>query len=140
MSRLKSGNLAWTLVGDYLVFVHTAVAPTDDEWKELLTKLRVARDKRRVRVLVYTQGGAPNARQRALLNQAVEHVQPPIAVVTHSNTARAAGTAIGWFNPRIKVFDPSEQERAFDHLDANSAERKLLSLALRELRAEIGAS
>jgi hypothetical protein len=58
-------------------------------------------------------------------------------VLTPSALARAAGTAISWFNPSIKMFDPEALERALDHLDATRAQRDLLARTLGELRREL---
>jgi hypothetical protein len=138
MTRTHSGNVAWRAVDDYLVFVHAEHPPEDEEWTEMLALFRKAFDIRRLKVLVYTAGGAPNARQRAQLNQVLEHIRPPVAVVTTSMVARAAGTAIAWFTPTLRVFSPDDSERAFDHIDATELERKLLRRALAELKEEVG--
>src|SRR2546430_6777218 len=104
-------------IGDYVVFVHSHESPDDGEWSRLLEVFRQLPDLRRIRVLVFTYGGAPNARQRALLNDVLKDARPPVAVITPSALARAAGTAIGWFNPRIPTFAPQEVHRAPQYLD-----------------------
>jgi hypothetical protein len=121
-----------------MVFVHSEQSPSNDEWSSLMDVFRNATNLKRVRVLVFTYGGAPNARQRAELNEVLRDVRPPVAVVTPSTLARAVCTAIGWFNPGIRPFAPEELERAFDYIDANEADRKVLSRLLRELRLELG--
>jgi hypothetical protein len=119
------------------VFVHSHESPDDDEWNRLLDVFRQLPDLKRIRVLVFTYGGAPNARQRALLNEVLQNARPPVAVITPSAFARAAGTAISWFIPSIRTFAPEEVDRALDHLDASEADRRRLSEALVELRREV---
>src|SRR5262249_16792238 len=124
--------------GDFMVFVHSEQSPSNAEWSSLMDAFRSATNLSRIRVLVFTYGGAPNARQRAELNEVLRDVRPPVAVITPSTVARAACTAIGWFNPRLRPFAPEELERAFDYLDANQDDRKVLSRMLREMRLELG--
>lgn len=137
---MGAANLAFKKVDDYWVVAHTTEAPTDIEWHELLATLRRVKEARRARVFIYTDGGAPNARQRALLNQALDGARPPIAVVTASAVARAASTAISWFTPTIRIFAPHESERALDHLDASALDRARIKETLAELKAKIGSS
>jgi hypothetical protein len=121
-----------------MVFVHSEESPSNREWSTLMDAFRNATNLRRIRVLVFTYGGAPNARQRAELNDVLGGVRPPVAVVTPSTLARAVCTAIGWFQPRLRAFAPEELEAALDYLDANEADRKVLTRMLRELRLELG--
>ena len=89
-----------------------------------------------LRVLVHSEGGAPNARQRAVLNEVLAGIKPRVAVLTPSATARAVGVALSWFNPDFRVFASDELGGAFDHLDANQGERRILTQALTELRMQ----
>jgi hypothetical protein len=124
-------------VGDYIVFVHSEESPSDGEWTLILGGFREQPDLRRVRVLVFTYCGAPNARQRAELNEILEKVRPPVAIVTPSALARAAGTAIGWFNPHIRLFSPEQMDEALTYLDAGEVDRRRLLSALEELKREV---
>jgi hypothetical protein len=137
MPEARRRTATWRALGNFLVFVHGTEAPSETEWDELLALFRAVPDITRVRVLVFTLGGAPDARQRARLNQILAETKPPIAVLTPSALARAAGTAISWFNPRLRVFDPDDIERALDHLDAVRADRQALVRAVAELRREM---
>jgi hypothetical protein len=124
--------------GDYMVFVHSEQSPSNTEWSSLMDAFRSATNLRRIRVLVFTYGGAPNARQRAELNDVLGDVRPLVAVVTPSTLARAVCTAIGWFQPRLRSYAPEELESAFNYLDANQDDRKVLSRMLRGMRLELG--
>ena len=58
-----------------------------------------------------TDGGAPNARQRLLLNAILKDPSPPVAIVSSSLVARAVVTAMGWFNPRVRAFAEGDLQR-----------------------------
>ena len=137
MPDTRSKNMTRKVVGHILVFVHGSEAPSDAEWDEALVLFRAVPDVARIRVLVFSNGGAPDARQRARLHTALGKTKATIAVVTPSALARAAGTAIAWFVPGLRVFEPDDIERAFDHLDAAHAERPVLTRVLAELRREM---
>ena len=127
-------------VGDVLVFVHTNDAPSDPEWEKALELLRNRASSSGLRTLVYTAGGAPNAAQRARLNAVIGATKPPIAVLTSSPIARAAGTAISWFNPMFKVFGPDDVDNALDHLALRGIERTHAREALLEMKRDLLAS
>ena len=139
MAGAPKKSVVWRVVGDVFVCVHTAEAPTDAEWEQVLTGLRAPMQSNGG-ILVFTEGGAPNARQRARLNELLAGRKVPVSVITPSAVARAVATAITWFNPTLHVFAPDDMDGALDHLSAKSAERPLLRHALIELRAEIGRS
>jgi hypothetical protein len=130
--------MAKAITGRLIVCVHSADAPSDAEWDVILGMFGAAADLRMVRVLVFTLGGAPNARQRSKLNSLVGSERPRIAVLTPSAIARAAGTAISWFIPTLKMFDTDELDSALGHLDATRLDRDALTRTLSELRRELG--
>jgi hypothetical protein len=122
-------------IGGLLVFAHSREAPSDTEWEELLALFRFAAEQGgRVRALVYTDGGAPNARQRARLNALLAGIKPRVALLTASAAARAIGVAVSWFNPEVRIFAGDEIGPALDHLSVNHGERRILTQALSELR------
>src|SRR5688572_20883798 len=86
-------SVVWRVVGNVFVCVHTADAPTDAEWEQVLTGLRAPMQSNGG-ILVFTEGGAPNARQRARLNEALAGRKLPVSVITPSSIARAVATAI----------------------------------------------
>ena len=137
MPDTRSKTMTSKVVGHILVFVHASESPSDPEWDEALVLLRAVPDVARIRVLVFSSGGAPDARQRARLRTALGKTKATIAVLTPSALARAAATAIAWFIPGLRVFDPDDIERAFDHLDAARAERPALTRTLAELRRDM---
>lgn len=90
-----------------------------------------------LKVLVFTYGGAPNARQRATLNDVLRAGAPPIAIMTPSALARAVGTAMTWFNPRMALFGPDQLSEAMTHLGSPEHDTPRLKLVLAELEREL---
>jgi hypothetical protein len=83
-----------------------------------------------MRILVYTAGGSPNTAQRARRNALLGDRNIPQAVVTASALARAAGTAISWFQPTFRLFAPDQLEKALDHLAVPGGARLRLRRAI----------
>lgn len=116
--------------------VQNAHAPTDDEWAQYMALVRQTKIEH-LRIIAFTDGGAPNVRQRGELIDHLAGKTPPIAVVSTNPLVKGVATAISWFNPRIKVFAPSDVSKAFAHLSVNAAsgnalveEAKMLALSL----------
>jgi hypothetical protein len=136
---MQSGrrDALWRRVESTIVCAHTERGPSDDEWSGFLTCLAEIRDPSAARVLVHTDGGAPNAHQRALLKAQCGSVSPPIAVLTPSSGARAIATAISWFIPTIRVFRPEDINGALRHLGVSASRVALLRRTLAELRTDL---
>jgi hypothetical protein len=130
--------MLWKIVGPYIVCVHGAENPTDDEWYALMSAqyqhaLRHNDTQDKARVLVFTAGGVPNAPQRAALNKVAQTFRTKSALLTSSAIARAIGTALRWFDAQLGIFGPDEVEPALNHIEATGEYRLLLRSALREL-------
>jgi hypothetical protein len=136
LNSLRTSSIASEVVGDHVVVVHAVDAPTDEEWRQNVA-LQTSLPPDRARVLVWTDGGAPNAKQRALLNAALKGGQPLTAVLTPSKAGQAVGVAISWFNPRLRIFAPTEIELALDHLNILGSDRWVLKDTLARLRQEL---
>lgn len=126
--------------GRFIVFVHGSDNPNDEEWSASMKALAELCHEPGAACLVYTDGGAPNAAQRAELKRATGERGVRIAVLTPSAAARAVGVAVRWFHPELRMFEPDAVDAALDHLSASSEERVVLRVALRELRQELRAS
>lgn len=127
-------SFASRTVGNYMVFVHGTLAPSPSEWSSVIDSLRAHSSLSALKILVFTEGGAPNAAQRADLTAVLANKKLPIAVLTTSVIARAAGTALTWLNPGFRVFGPSDFDKALDYLGASGAERRSLRDAVEELK------
>ena len=128
-------TFAWCRRGRFNVVVHPDRPPSDADWDSLLADYAV---QAMVRVLVYTEGGAPNAAQLVRLTGTLKRRESLIAVLTHSALARAAGMALSWFRPDIRILGPTAVDAALDYLGATGAERADLVRTLAELKADLG--
>lgn len=130
-------SLATRSTGRYIVFVHGSLAPSQAEWNVVLDLYRAQPNLAATRTLVYTDGAAPSAAQRADLNAVFGKLRPLLSVMTSSTLARTAGTALSWLVTGLKVFDAHDYEGALDHLGAAGAERRVLRDMVEELKREI---
>lgn len=133
---LRMSSIATEAVGDYMVVVHSTAPPTDEEWQRNVV-LQTLLPAERAWVRVWTDGGAPNAKQRAALSASLKGDQPRTAVLTPSKIAQTVGVAISWFNPRTRIFSPHELDLALDHRNVVGPDRRLLQDTLARLRREL---
>jgi hypothetical protein len=91
-----------------VIAVHTSVAPSREEWAAWM-KLVNAVNTDDLRLLVFSDGGGPEAGQRGEFVEVVKRGRPLIAVMTSAVKARAAVTAVSWFVPTIKHFAVSAE-------------------------------
>jgi hypothetical protein len=120
-------------VNGSLIFVHTKEQPTDSEWDQLCEFYRKFKTDR---VLVFSEGGAPNTVQRSKLNQVMDN-NPRVAIMTPSLLVRSVGTALRWFHDRIRVFGPAEIESALGHLALSDDQAQVVRRSLDELRTDL---
>ena len=106
------------------LWLHTAIDPPKDEWDRgldtLIAATRAVRTAK-MRHLVITDGGAPNAAQRARMHNELARSEPlRLAVVTtvlSNPIKRGVATALSWANPQIGFFQPPQIEQALQHVD-----------------------
>jgi hypothetical protein len=137
-NTLPSTSMMVRRMGPYVVYVHTQEGPSDDEWDDALEIYKDTTEPEATRTLIFTAGGAPSAAQRARLNVALGPNKTPVAVLTASTMARAAGQPIRWFNPQFRMFEQDDLDGALDHLGIPEADRAAVRNTLLELRAELG--
>jgi hypothetical protein len=107
-------TLAFTAEQDLLVLCHTSEPPTDAEWETWLTR-EVRREHRGL--LISTDGGAPNSRQRARVAEATagKGRRPGVALLTDSAFIRSVMTAFAWMLGKehpMKTFPRTAVEEA----------------------------
>jgi len=122
-----------------LILVHTKDAPVEADWKEYVAAAR--QWKKDIQAfLVVSEGGGPNAMQRAELDEAIdiEHHPGKTAVVTVSRIARGIVTAISWFSPGIKAFGTNQLSQALEHLGMPAAEAEQVTNEVRRLKKDLG--
>ena len=141
-------NMAHALanVGGQQVYValHTKVAPSDEEWREWTTLLEkhgkaAEWDLAKTPNLVVTDGGAPSTAQRTVVNVLIAQAKtmPAVALVTDSTMVRAIARAFTIFNPRFRVFAPSQIREAAVHAGLASADVPELISALVRLEGDV---
>lgn len=123
----------------FLILVHTKDPPDDQQWKAYVAAARGWKKDIQA-FLVVSDGGGPNAMQRAELDEAIdiEHHPGKTAVVTVSRIARGIVTAISWFSPGIKAFGTNQLAPAIEYLGASPAEVESVSNEVRRLKKELG--
>jgi hypothetical protein len=107
--------IAFAAVGELLILCYSTASPSDAEWD-----VWIEREKRMAHraVLVSTEGGSPNARQRARVAEATDTkgaTRPPLALLTDSAAIRSIMTAFGWIlgkHQPMKAFPRSALDEA----------------------------
>ncbi|HKU42739.1 MAG TPA: hypothetical protein VJR89_31490 [Polyangiales bacterium] len=108
------------------VGVHTAAAPTAEEWQTHCLNIEQVRNDTRG-VLVYTEGGGPSTGQRKEMRAALQGLAPPpSAILTDSALVRGIVTALNWTfgGEKIAAFPPGALPRALHYLERNGAAPK----------------
>ena len=108
------------------VWLHTNVDPPMPEWDEAIATIQSymaehATPLERLRGLVVSDGGAPNARQRKALQSDVHKDRRSKAVVLtpvlSNPLKRGIATAIQWVNPDFHFHQPHEVAAAMTWID-----------------------
>jgi hypothetical protein len=110
-------HMAFKRVDFTLVVVQDAVPPTDEEWQRYLDACvqlgkDLAGDYGKASALIFTDGGAPNGKQRVAIAKLLGGRAALSAVVCDSLMIRAALGALGLINPGIKVFPSRDWVKA----------------------------
>ena len=103
------------------LWLHTPASPPDDEWKEACKVIKATPDLMRMRMLICTDGGAPNMMQRTEMNVGVFDGKgfKSVALTTQLSNPikRGMARAIMWTNPWFKALGPLQWQEALTHLD-----------------------
>lgn len=121
-----------------LILAHSKEAPSAEEWDEYVASARKWRSEIRA-LLVLSDGGGPNAAQRAALDEALglENHTAKTAVVTVSMMARGIVTAIGWFSKGIKAFSTNQISAALDYLEIPKVDHEGVLAEVKRLRERL---
>jgi hypothetical protein len=123
--------------GQIMVVVHNAKPPTEDDWRAYIEGIK-STDLKTGRSIVFTDGGAPNAEQRKILNQTLAGAHVPGVVISPSTFVRGVVTALSWFNPSLKVYAPEQLDLAFRYLTFTPDEISRVWDKLDRLRIRLG--
>ena len=129
-----ANTMVWQQAGRLFVVVHTTEPPTRQEWDQYVRAVAAASaETQELRILIRSQGGAPDGGQRKQLTEAIDVQRLPSAVLTDNVVARAVGTAVGWFVRDLKVFDYTALPAAYAYLQLSSSECARASDVLAEI-------
>jgi hypothetical protein len=108
------------------VVMHTAASPPADEWRRFEELIRKAKGNQgiyidRMRVLVISDGGAPNTHQRHVMQNEIYEGRPVrMALLTNSlgnPVKRGIARALTWMNPGMLICAPDDLGGALRHLN-----------------------
>lgn len=139
-------TMLYRCVDGTLVVLHTAQNPREDEWAEHCRF--VESEFSRIRgVLVLSDGGGPNTKQRGMLRNVVKEAAPRTAIMTDSAIVRGIITSLKWFaSDRFAAFARDDLQGALRHIAASGpsidagAVLATLSALARELAVELPGS
>jgi hypothetical protein len=138
MPNMASGSLE-----NLFVVVHNACAPSAEEWEHYMSITRdsdrkKAGDFSQVGHIVFTDGGGPNAVQRAKTDKVLLGRTVRCAVVTKSSLVRGIVTTLSWVNPEICVFSPNAWREAFHHVYVGREQYARAWELIFKLRRQVG--
>lgn len=139
-------NLAFTVFRGSLTVVvclNGRQLPTDDEWDRYLECIRgliaeTGGDLGNVRGMAISDGGAPSARQRKLLDEVTGARSMRWTLLSISRFARGVGAALAWLQPDFNAYAPSGFARAARFLGVPDGEQPALLATIRDLDRAIG--
>lgn len=122
------------VLGQLVVMRENDSTPLDSEWDAFLKLLADNHDKfERLKILVVTDGGGPNATQRKRLETVLAGKPIRVAVVTDSAKSRFIASMISLINRQHGGFAMKEIVQAYNHLQMTQLERTLADQTLKEL-------
>lgn len=134
-------EMAYELAGRLLVVAHTKAAP-GETWNVFVRELAAHAAmhwQSAPRILVFSDGGGPDAVQRKALLDAVPQIRTARGAVLSSNALiRGIATAFSWFTKGFRVFAPSELQAAVAWLELDNSEETTISAIIARLRRELG--
>jgi hypothetical protein len=134
-------EMAYELAGRLLVVAHTKSAP-GETWNVFVRELSAHAAKHWQSapcILVFSDGGGPDAVQRKALLDAVPQIRNARGAVLSSNAlVRGITTAFSWFTKGFRVFAPSDLTAAIAWLELEKAEEATIGAIIVRLRRELG--
>ena len=113
-------TMAFRELDGVLVAVHSANAPSDEEWAEYLA-FCMRLPSTCWRTLAVTEGGGPNAKQRRRMQEEyLRNHRMRVAVVTDAFVVRGIVTALSWFNKETRWFPSLGLRDALGYLEIRS--------------------
>lgn len=133
-------NARSKIVGRFVLWVHTKIAPSDEEWDSGIALMDPSTQKvAGLCTLVFTDGGAPDGSQRRRLSEVMGGRDMPIAVLSHALIPRFVNASISLFVKSIRSYNPEEFPLAIEYLKISEEEKGVLLPILLDLQREMGA-
>jgi hypothetical protein len=134
-------NMGFKIVDTLHVIVVGAKDPSPADWQEYIGAIRAEErkgiDVTRMRTLVFSDGGGPNAGQRKAASDLLNGRATPIAIVTGVAIMRGIITALRWFNPEVRAYAPTEVREALDYLKVPAQNFESLKTMARDLQVTL---
>jgi hypothetical protein len=125
-------------IGSMVVLRENIETPQDSEWDAFLDLLASNREQfAKLKVLVVTDGGGPNAAQRKRLDNVLGGRPIRVAVVTDSAKSRFIASAISLINRDHRGFSSAEIRKAYVHLNMAPEECTQAEAALKQMEPQI---
>jgi hypothetical protein len=121
---------------DLAICIHNNNAPLPEEWALFMKSVSHVHPAR-LRMVVFTDGGAPTTLQRGEYTDYLKGNQAPMAIVSGNIAARGVGTALSWFNRQLKVFLPKKLGAALTHARVPESEHATLLEQIRTLSTSL---
>jgi hypothetical protein len=126
-----------------LLWLSSSEDPPQEAWEDacnLLGKIiKDVGDYSKVASLVISDGGAPNSMQRKQYSEVLTNSPIKSGVVTNALTnplKRGVATALLWLNPSFRAWQPSDFDRALQHLGLEDSKSNILN-GLRQLQTKL---
>lgn len=136
-------EMAWAFEGRLLVAANTKASVPVAEWDAFLGELALQAQKHwsnePPRILVFTEGGGPDALQRKALLEQVPQIRSAKGAVISSNAlVRGVATAFSWFTSGFRVFHPDDLAQGLEWLELRPGESAAMAGAMARVRRELG--
>jgi hypothetical protein len=119
-----------------ILMLHGEKPPPADAWREYLHSLE-NKDLAKLGLLVFTNGGAPDAAQRGELNRLICGRHFARAIVHRSAVVRGVVAAVSWFAPGVAAFHPNAWYAAAAHAGIAPDELERVERAAKRMHARL---
>jgi hypothetical protein len=126
----------WLAEVEVMLAYHGQHEAEDSEWDEYLTLLRSLEGQRRVRVLVYSEGGRPTREQQHRMTEVLK-IGWPVAVVSPSTAVRFVVSVFALDVPAIRLFTLDQLDEAFAHIGCTDEDAAVVRVQLDRMKLAI---
>lgn len=124
-------TMAYRMTPHLMVLAHSETAPDSGEWSDWVEEMVKQRCRN---VLVWTDGGTPDAAQRALIGTRIGQVKA--TVLSESPLAKPVSTVLRWVGHDIRVYGFNELDAALTYAGVATTEHEPVLRASLDARLE----